>query len=55
MYDERSLWLFLPIGYLLTVAIELPILWLLLSQVLGSGNRRESQNVSHRKNRYSGH
>jgi hypothetical protein len=32
MYDEQSLWLFLPIGYLLTVAIELPILWLLLSR-----------------------
>jgi hypothetical protein len=32
VYDPRDLWLFLPIGYLLTVAIETPILCLALSR-----------------------
>jgi hypothetical protein len=32
LYDPRDLWLFLPIGYLITVAIEVPILCLALSR-----------------------
>jgi hypothetical protein len=32
VYDPGELWRFLPIGYLLTVAIETPILCLLLSR-----------------------
>ena len=32
MWDEQHLWWFLPRGYLLTVAIELPILWFALSR-----------------------
>ncbi|MCE9605658.1 MAG: hypothetical protein K8U03_12260 [Planctomycetia bacterium] len=32
MPDASRLWLFLPLGYLLTVAIELPVLRLLLSR-----------------------
>lgn len=32
MYEPRDLWLFLPLGYLLTVAIEGPILCLALSR-----------------------
>jgi len=30
--EEQHLWRFLPLGYVVTVAIELPILWLLLSK-----------------------
>ena len=30
--DRLALWLFLPVGYLLTTAIELPVLWLGLSR-----------------------
>ena len=32
MVDEEQLWLFLPLGYALTVAIELPVLWFALSR-----------------------
>jgi len=30
--DEEQLWRFLPLGYALTVAIELPVLWFALSR-----------------------
>lgn len=30
--EEQQLWLYLPLGYALTVAIELPILWFALSR-----------------------
>lgn len=30
--EEQQLWLYLPLGYALTVAMELPILWLALSR-----------------------
>lgn len=32
MSDEERLWRFLPLGYAMTVAIELPILWFALSR-----------------------
>jgi hypothetical protein len=30
--EEQQLWLYLPLGYALTVAMELPILWFALSR-----------------------
>lgn len=39
MPSVDALWQFLPLGYLLTVAIEAPILWLALSPRHGAADR----------------